>query len=63
MVTGVDTIGDEMASEMSVRDTEMVRDRVLKVSRDNKGGAEDANEVGQEHEGAYGQQLLRNNSL
>lgn len=42
---------DEMVSERSVRDTKVIRGRVLKVPRRNAGNAEVGNELARETKG------------
>lgn len=63
MMTERYIISDEMAGESLVRETMMVRSRLLEIPRNSTGIFEDGIEGGQEREGECRQQLSRNNSL
>lgn len=61
MVNGKDNISNVTASEVSVRDSKLIRNSFLESSENNTKSAENGNEVLQEEEGGRVQKLSSKN--
>lgn len=55
-------MSDDMAAEMTVRDTKMVRSRVLEILKNNTESYENGNKAAQDEKREHEQEMLRKKS-